>query len=126
MSWLRYIFSGLKKVTEVRVDYSLTTKSGVEILEMREILKLNKPLIRNYEEFSWNLWQEEVIKNYGKIINKRAEEILNEYQKKERKRLKRIVLDCGEYIVKCSWSIWIDREKITYKEYQELKFGEVK
>mgnify|MGYP001563265023 CR=1 FL=1 len=119
MSWLNYVFGCWEKVVEFKVDYSLVTKSGNNILEIRKIIKLDKPLIRNYGDFAWRLWEEDILKKYREIINKEAEEILNEYQKKQRKRLNSCVLDGGDYIVKCSWDINMSREDITYEEYKK-------
>ena len=112
-----------QKLTNIRVTYSLITTSGEEILEIGEKVKPIKTLVVKYKKFG-DYWRYEDIlkkdKDYLKIFDKRAEEILNDSQKKERKHLKNGWLDSGNYIVKCVWEIYLDFEDVTFEEVNNV------
>jgi len=122
MMWLKYIFSKAKKVKSIEVYYSLITQSGNEILTISEDLKPEKEIIRDYGDFS--VLSKEDIKKIKEItdkFDKRARELLNKFQEKERKKIKQGWMDSGNYIIKCVWDLSIETEWLDFKEFKEWK-----
>lgn len=120
--WLKYIFSKAKKVKSIEVYYSLITQSGNEILTISEDLKPEKEIIRDYGDFS--VLSKEDIKKIKEItdkFDKRARELLNKFQEKERKKIKQGWMDSGNYIIKCVWDLSIETEWLDFKEFKEWK-----
>jgi hypothetical protein len=119
MSWLKFIFSNWKKITKINVEYSLITKSGNEILDAREVIIPEKLIIGNYGEYDWKNWEKDILKIYEKDIQIKAENLLNNLQEKQRRKINQGILDGGDYIVKCEWDIFKESDWISYKEYKK-------
>lgn len=113
------LVTNYKKLMNIEVEYKLITISGKEILTIKENMKPIKPFIVNYND--WKYWDyvKEIKKDYIAIFDKRAEEILDEYKNKERKKIKQGWLDSGNYIVKCVWNIYPGYEYVAYEEVKE-------
>jgi hypothetical protein len=108
-----------KKVDDIEVSFSLITDSGYEIFIVPEEVKLYKTFYTSSEYFPG-----EEIRFDKKIkdqLNKRANQILTEYQKKKRVGVNRGKIDTGKYIVKCTWGIKPITKEMTFEEYLNYK-----
>lgn len=128
MNWIKYLFNNLKKITALVVTFSLITKSGNKIHEIIGKYEPNNILIKSFYDFGYfeivrELEKEEYWKN---IFDKKAEELLDTYQKVQRNKLKRAVLDGGDYIIKCEWDLYLKYEPLDYKEYKNYIIGKSK
>lgn len=121
MNKLWFWLKNYKKLSKIKIEYSLITMSGKEITSVKEKIKPIKPFIVNYDSCDYGDYCRNIEndKEYKKIFDKRAEELLNDSQKQERKHLKNGWLDSGSYIVKCVWDIFFEFEKATYEEVEQ-------
>lgn len=120
--WLKYFFGNEKKLTKIRVNYSLITKSGKEMFDIPHDIIPKNTIIRNYKTFSWD-WDNDMSKLCYKEISKIAGKILNTFQKKQRNKLikNKCILDGGDYIVGCTWDVSARTEDISYKEFKDYE-----
>lgn len=121
MSWFKWLIGNYKKVSLLKVDYELITQSGKCILTIREDYNPNKNIIGQFGDFGEFRFIRKLEKDKDLVLkfDKRAEELLNFYQKEKRTKLRFGFIDGGDYIVKCIWDLWIDTEWLTYKEYRD-------
>lgn len=119
MIWLRYWFSSLKKIVGIEVSYSLITKSGNEIYSIEEDFIPEELIIKKVNEWDWRTWDNLVKEKWGEKFNDKARQLLINFQKKERKKIKYGWIDSGDYVVKCVWDISVEREWLDYKEFKD-------
>jgi len=119
MNWfIFYFLRSFRKVVNVRVDYSLITKSGNDILTVRENYIPDRKIIKDFSDFKYFEIYKEIEKELKEVFDKGALELLKEHTPIKLKNINRGYLYTGDYIVKCSWEISIDKEDIDWKEYK--------
>ena len=122
MNWWKYLTGNYKKVSLLKVNYSLITMSGKTILELRETYKPEKDYCGDFgdwDQFEFIRKLEED-KDLKKKFDERTYELLDEYQKKIRNKINFGCLDGGDYIVKCVWDLFIETEYLTWEEAKEF------
>lgn len=117
-SRLCYEFGDKNKVINIRVEFSLITKSGYDLYLIEKNIKPKKLYV--CERYDSDIW-DTLRKDYGKLLNEIASDLLIKNRKK-----KEIKLGCGKaitgkHIVKCTWDIYTTTERLTYEEYLKLK-----
>ena len=113
MKVLRYLWTDIKRVKNIRVTYSLITKSGETILEIDENFKPDRIIQGSYSEYSLEA-DREVEEIYKKKFAKRSKELLKKYQKKKLNETKHSILEGGDYIIKCSWIVYVKLNFLTF------------
>lgn len=118
--WLSFQFENWKLITDIEIDYTLTTKSGNEILVITDNHK-PKGLIKNYNYDNYNEIRNELKEEFEEMFNLRALELLDRNKKSNLKKIEQGYLYSGKYIVKCTWAISVTSQRIGWKEYKRLK-----
>jgi len=128
MNWWKYLTGNYKKVSLLKVDYSLITMSGKTILELRETYKPEKDYCGNFGD--WGQFEFirslEKDKDLKKKFDKRTYELLDSYQQKQRNHIAFGCLDGGNYIIKCVWDLFIETEYLTWEEAKNFVDSVVK
>lgn len=123
MSYLKYLFSDWGKLDKIRVYYSIVTESGNEILEIKETIKPNCLIMAKRGAyglyFSDNISKLKEFKPFLEQMKNRADTLLTEYRKKQKKELKNGFLISGNYIAKVTYYYYCDSDYITYEEFKQ-------
>jgi hypothetical protein len=123
MNWLRFILENWQKIVKIRVEYDLITKGGKTILTISEEFVPDAVIIRNYGDFKWKLWEEDILAIYRERIEEKAEQLLTKFRKVQRNKLDKCFLYGGDYIVKCDWDVFKETQTASYKECKNLDEG---
>ncbi len=119
-------FCIFKKLEKIEIEFNLITKSGNKIYTIEKEIKPLKDMVIRWSDFSW--WdyhrQIENDKEYKKLFDDIARDLLNKFQKKERKNIRNGWLESGDYIVKCSWDFSTEFDFAEYDEYKKCNLVE--